>query len=189
MKYAIIESGGKQYKVVEGEMIEVDRLPAASGGQIDLDPVLLMVEGDQIAVGTPTVAGIQVKATVLDHFRGPKVVIFKYRPKKRYRVKGGHRQQHTRLMIDWVGKPGEFKKAAKVEQSAGAKVERPMKVGKAPAKAAPAKAVVVKKSVKPSERKKVAPTAKAAAKPKKAPETTKTVKPSAASKPKKTAKK
>ena len=121
MKYAIVESGGKQYKAVEGEAIEVDRLPVNAGDKVGLEQVLMLVDGEDITVGTPTVDGIQVSTTVMDHFKGPKLIVFKYSPKKRIRVKGGHRQQYTRLMVDVIGKPGETRKAAKAE-----KVEAPV---------------------------------------------------------------
>lgn len=106
MRYAIIESGGKQYKAVEGMTIEVDRLPAEPGTQIEMPRVLLVADGDQVSVGTPTVDGVQVRATVLEHFRGEKVIHFRYSPKKRIRVRGGHRQQYTRLRVDFIGVPG-----------------------------------------------------------------------------------
>lgn len=131
MKYAIVESGGKQYKAVEGETIEVDRLPVETGENVGLERVLMLVDGEEITVGTPTVDGIQVSTTVKDHFKGPKLIIFKYSPKKRIRVKGGHRQQYTRLMVDVIGKPGETRKATKAEnvevpaaEKAEAKVEK-----------------------------------------------------------------
>jgi large subunit ribosomal protein L21 len=131
MKYAIVESGGKQYKAVEGETIEVDRLPVNAGDKVGLERVLMLVDGDNVSVGTPTVGGIQVSTTVVDHFKGPKIIVFKYRPKNRIRVKGGHRQQYTRLMVDVIGKPGETRKVAKAEkaeapvvENAGAKAEK-----------------------------------------------------------------
>ena len=103
MKYAIVESGGKQYKAVEGGMIDVDRLAVEEGASVELDRVLMVVDGDAYTVGTPAVDGVKVKATVAEHFKGPKVIIFKYHPKKRYRVKKGHRQQYTRLSIEKIG--------------------------------------------------------------------------------------
>mgnify|MGYP001764159807 CR=1 FL=1 len=93
MRFAIIESGGKQYRAVEGSTIEVDRLPVEEGKKFDLKSILLVADDDEVMVGTPTVSNMLVKATVLDHFKGPKLVRFKYRPKKRIRVKGGHRHQ------------------------------------------------------------------------------------------------
>lgn len=113
MRFAIVESGGKQYRAVEGRAIEVDRLPVEAGEQFNVERVLLMADGDDVMVGTPTVDGIEVKVTVMDHFKGPKIDRFKYRPKKRIRVRGGHRQQYTRLMVDFIGKPGEVRKAEK----------------------------------------------------------------------------
>jgi large subunit ribosomal protein L21 len=133
MKYAIVESGGKQYKAVEGEAIEVDRLPVNAGDKVGLERVLMLVDGEEITVGTPTVGGIQVSTTVMDHIKGPKLIVFKYSPKKRIRVKGGHRQQYTRLMVDVIGKAGETRKAAKaekVEAKAEAKAETEKKVEK-----------------------------------------------------------
>ena len=117
MKYAIVESGGKQYKAVEGETIDVDRLPAKVGDKVELKQVLLTVEEEVVQIGSPSVAGIQVSTTVVDHFKGPKITIFKYSPKKRIRVKSGHRQQYTRLSIDVIGKPGEARKVTKVEKT------------------------------------------------------------------------
>ena len=125
MRYAIVESGGKQYKAVEGETIEVDRLPVNAGDKVGLERVLMLVDGEEITVGTPTVGSIQVSATVTEHFKGPKLTIFKYSPKKRIRVKGGHRQQYTRLMVDVIGKAGETRKAApKAEKAETLAVEK-----------------------------------------------------------------
>lgn len=133
MRYAIVESGGKQYKAVEGQTIEVDRLAAEKGKQIELERVLLMADGDEFVIGTPTVGGIQVKATVMDHLRGDKVTHFRYSPKKRIRVRGGHRQEYTRLMVDFIGKPGESRKVekAKPESKAGGLAKGPAKEGSA----------------------------------------------------------
>ena len=102
MKYAIVEDGGKQYKAVEGATIDVDRFVADEGDQLDMERVLLVVDGDDVKVGNPLVAGAKVQATVVSQVKGPKVVVFKYRPKQRYRVKKGHRQQYTRIMIDSI---------------------------------------------------------------------------------------
>jgi len=102
MKYAIVEDGGKQYKAVEGGLIDVDRFPAQAGEQIDLERVLLIANDGDINVGTPLIAGAKVQATVVSQVKGPKLIVFKYKPKKRYRVKTGHRQQYTRLKIDSI---------------------------------------------------------------------------------------
>jgi large subunit ribosomal protein L21 len=102
MKYAIVESGGKQYRAVEGSVIEVDLLEAEVGQNIELGSVLLLVNGEQISVGAPLVGGARVTSTVVEHVKGPKIVIFRYRPKKRIRVKTGHRQKYTRLQINSI---------------------------------------------------------------------------------------
>lgn len=141
MRFAIVESGGKQYRAVEGVTLDVDRLPLEAGKKFDIERILLMADGDEVMIGTPVLSGIQVKATVLAHVKGPKVISFKYRPKKRIRVKGGHRHQFTRLMVDFIGKPGEERKVEKPARkeaaaekapaaSAGAKAEKPARASK-----------------------------------------------------------
>jgi large subunit ribosomal protein L21 len=111
MKYAIVESGGKQYKAVEGETIAVDRLPANAGDTINLERVLLLADGDNFSVGTPLVSGFEVQVSVVEHFRGEKVLAFRYSPKKRIRVHRGARHDYTRLLVEYIGKAGEAKKA------------------------------------------------------------------------------
>ena len=128
MRFAIVESGGKQYRAIEGRTIEVDRLPVEAGNKFDIDRILLMADGDDVMVGTPTVSDILVKVTVVDHIKGPKIDRFKYRPKKRIRVRGGHRQQYTRLLVDFIGRPDEERKSEtkvekKVEADDLAKIE------------------------------------------------------------------
>ncbi len=152
MKYAIVESGGKQYRAVEGETIAVDRLPVKAGDEMSLDRILMLVDGDQFNVGTPTLKGFEVRAKVVEHFKGPKVLAFRYSPKKRIRVRRGSRHQFTRLMIEHVGKPGgkpaKVEEPMAVEKEAAAETERKPAVpkaksekasAKAPAKKAPAK--------------------------------------------------
>jgi large subunit ribosomal protein L21 len=102
MKYAIIQSGGKQYRCVEGTAIEVDRLPGDAGATHVFDRVLLIADDGDVSVGTPTVPGAQVTATVVDHLRGPKLVAFRYKAKERVRKKRGHRQDFTRLHIEKI---------------------------------------------------------------------------------------
>ncbi len=104
MKYVILESGGKQYKAVEGGTIEVDLLHIEPGQTVEITDVLLFVDGDAVAVGVPTVSGASVKTTVLEHFKGEKTVNFHYSPKKRIREKTGHRQWYTRLAVEEIVK-------------------------------------------------------------------------------------
>ena len=102
MKYAIIEDGGKQYKAVEGNTIEVDRFEAEIGEQVDLKRVLMVVNDDEVRIGTPVLEDTTIQAKVVAQVKGPKIVVFRYRPKKRYRVKTGHRQKYTRLEIEAI---------------------------------------------------------------------------------------
>ncbi len=103
--YAIIETGGKQYKVTPGEILDVERLDVTEGNTIELDKVLLIAEGDKVTVGKPTVDGAKVIATSQGEGKGKKVIVFKYKPKVRYQKKTGHRQLHTRLVIDKIVTP------------------------------------------------------------------------------------
>jgi large subunit ribosomal protein L21 len=104
--YAIIKTGGKQYRVNPGQTIDVERLDVAEGNTVELDKVLLIADGDQVTIGTPTVDGAKVVATSKGSGKGKKVIVFKYKPKVRYRKKTGHRQQYTRLVIDKIVGPG-----------------------------------------------------------------------------------
>ena len=169
MRYAIVESGGKQYRAVEGGKIEVDRLSAQKGDKIDIERVLLMADGDEYLVGTPTLSEILVKATVVDHFRGEKAFRFKYSPKKRIRVRGGHRQQYTRLMVDFIGREGEHRKIEVaepkpvVEKKTEVKVEKDKAEPKAKAEkpvAGSAKAAEKKAEKAPAKKSEKAPVKK-----------------------------
>ncbi len=100
--YAIIETGGKQYRVTPGQTIDVERLDVAEGNTVELDKVLLIADGDKVTVGTPTVDGAKVVATSQGEGKAKKIIVFKYKPKVRYRKKTGHRQLYTRLVIDRI---------------------------------------------------------------------------------------
>ena len=128
MKYAIVESGGKQYRVIEGRTIEVDRLAVETGKKFGFERILLMVDDDDVMVGTPVLSGVEVNVTVVDHTKGPKIDRFKYRPKKRIRVRGGHRQHFTRLLVDFIGKPGEERKREEPKVSNVEVVDKPVNV-------------------------------------------------------------
>jgi len=104
--YAIIETGGKQYRVTPGQVIDVDHLDVVEGITVELDRVLLIGDDDKVAVGTPTVEGAKVIATSQGGGKAKKVIVFKYKPKVRYRRKKGHRQLYTTLAIDKIVAPG-----------------------------------------------------------------------------------
>jgi large subunit ribosomal protein L21 len=103
--YAIVRSGGHQYRVSPGEIIEVERFDAEPGSQVTLDEVLLVSGDSGVQVGNPTVGGAKVLATVLRQTRGKKIIVFKFKAKKRYRRKTGHRQNLTRLSINEISIP------------------------------------------------------------------------------------
>jgi large subunit ribosomal protein L21 len=97
--YAILETGGKQYKVRPGDTLEVEKLPAEAGETVELDRVLMLADGEDVSIGAPLVEGAKVVAEVVDQHRGPKIIVFKYKAKVRYRRKTGHRQSLTTLRI------------------------------------------------------------------------------------------
>lgn len=152
MKYAIINNGGKQYKTVEGGTIDVDRMLIEVGKKVDFKDVLLVVDGKDISIGTPKVSGAKVSATVVDQYKAPKVIVFKYKSRQRYRVKSGHRQKYTRLLIESITTKGGAKKteAAKVEPKP-----------KAEAKPEPKPKAAVKTKTAPKAKTKAAPKTKA----------------------------
>jgi large subunit ribosomal protein L21 len=97
--YAIVATGGKQYRVEPGQRLEVEKLSAEPGSQIEFDEVLLVANDGEVAVGQPTVPGARVVADVLGEIKGKKIIVFKYKNKVRYRRKTGHRQRYTRLTV------------------------------------------------------------------------------------------
>jgi len=105
--YAIVESGGKQYKVSPRDIVDVDSIDAPTGEKVELDKVLLVSDGQNTYVGSPTVAGARVVATSMGPVRGKKLIVFKYKNKTRYRKKTGFRASYTRLAVDQVVAPGE----------------------------------------------------------------------------------
>ena len=162
MKYAIVESGGKQFRAVEGGTIEVDRLPIESGANVKLEQVLLLADGENITVGTPLVKNVPVWTTVVEHFKGPKVNIFNYSPKKRIRVKIGHRQNYTRLFVEQIGGSELVKKEpVKIEKAVEVKAEETAPKAKAEKAKKPVKAEPKVKTSSPKGKK---PAAKAPAK-------------------------
>lgn len=100
--YAVIKTGGKQYRVAAGEKLKIEQIPADIGSEIVLDQVLMIADDEAVTVGTPLVSGATVKATVLTHGRGEKVQIFKMRRRKHYQKHQGHRQNYTEIRIDGI---------------------------------------------------------------------------------------
>jgi large subunit ribosomal protein L21 len=127
-EYAVLESGGKQYRVTKGSVLQVERLDAEIGKKVKLDHVLALAEGGDLAIGSPALKGVAVTAEVLQHLRGDKVVAFKKKRRKGYKRKVGHRQELTRIKILEFGKArrargksaGDTAEAAAADLSAGA---------------------------------------------------------------------
>jgi large subunit ribosomal protein L21 len=126
MTYAIVATAGKQFRVEPGRFYDVDRIHAEPDTTLTLDQVLLVQEGETIQVGQPLVAGATVSATVMQHLRGRKIIVYKMRPKKKTRKKQGHRQELTRLMINSIDVGGAAPKAkeATKETKASAKAAK-----------------------------------------------------------------
>lgn len=130
MKYAVLESGGKQYIARVGEAIEIDRLQVEVGEAIDFKDVLLVVENAKIHVGTPYVKGAKVRGTVVEQLKAPKIIVFKYIPKERYRRKRGHRQRYTKVAIDKITLTTPRKKTTTAKAGEKPKAKTPARKSK-----------------------------------------------------------
>jgi large subunit ribosomal protein L21 len=100
--YAVIKTGGKQYRVVAGDKLKVEQLTGEVGSELVIDKVLMVADGDNVTIGSPLINGATVKATVLSHGRHDKVMIFKFRRRKHYRKTQGHRQNYTEIQIQQI---------------------------------------------------------------------------------------
>ncbi len=112
--YAIIESCGKQYKVAEGDVVFFEKLDVEVDEKVTFDNVVLVSDGEKIEIGAPYVKGFKVEGKVVAHGKGKKIIVFKYKPKKNYRRKQGHRQPYTKVEITSIKKPS----AKKAEEKA-----------------------------------------------------------------------
>jgi large subunit ribosomal protein L21 len=121
--YAVLSSGGKQYRVEPGSTVLMERLPSEPGDSVLFDRVLLIGDGDDVTVGTPVVSGATVSGTVLGEELGPKLVIFKFKQKVKYRRTTGHRQHLTRVRIDEISAAGNSSKAERAPKASAAKAE------------------------------------------------------------------
>ncbi|MEZ4657598.1 MAG: 50S ribosomal protein L21 [Caldilineaceae bacterium] len=122
--YAVVKTGGKQYRVTAGQILEVEKLDGSVGDAVTLNDVLLIADGDEVTIGQPSVDGASVLAKITGQHRGKKILSFRYRPKKRIRVRKGHRQYLTRLQIESVSFGGKTYEAAE----AGAPKNEPQDV-------------------------------------------------------------
>ena len=188
--YAVIETGGKQYRVELGSEVAVERLEGTAGDTINFDRVLLVADGDKASIGTPVVDDALVTASLVRHDRGDKVIVFKYRPKARHRAKNGHRQELTVVRVADIRFAGrsaadeaqvEQKEASKAKAKAAADAQKKAAADQALAakleREAAERSAQAKADSSATSKAKAAP--KAAAKPKAAPKKT-DVKPAAA---------
>ena len=164
--YALVRTGGKQYRVAKDDTILVERITADEGAEVILDDVVMLGDGDKVTIGTPRVEGAAVSATVVSQTRGPKIIIFRRKRRKNHRRTQGHRQDLTLLKINVIAEDGKSLKpkaapAKKAEPKKSEAKAAPAKKAapKAEAKAAPAKKAAAKKATA-----KKAPAKKAAAK-------------------------
>ena len=128
--YAIVEIAGQQFKVEKDQKLFVHRLDSKEGSKVTFDNVLLLANGDKISVGAPAIDGAQVGAKVLKHFKGNKVIVFKKKRRKGYRVKNGHRQALTEIIIDNILSSGAKKTKKVTPKSESKKVNKPVEVKK-----------------------------------------------------------
>ena len=172
--YALVRTGGKQYRVAKDDTILVERIAADEGAEVILDDVVMLGDGDKVTIGTPRVEGAAVSATVVSQTRGPKIIIFRRKRRKNHRRTQGHRQDLTLLKINAIAEDGNSlkPKAAPAKKAAAKEEARPKAAAKkaaakkaapkAEAKAAPKKAAAKKTAAKKATAKKAA--AKKAAK-------------------------
>ena len=123
--YAVVTTGGKQYRVEAGNELTIERLAADAGTSVTFDRVLMVGDGETVTIGTPVVDGASVSATVLGEALGPKLVIFKFKQKVKYRRKTGHRQHMTRVRIDEISAAGKTSKAERASKTTAPKVATP----------------------------------------------------------------
>jgi large subunit ribosomal protein L21 len=119
--YAIVATGGKQFRVRTSQVINVELLPVEKGQDIELSPVLMIADGEEVIIGTPAIEGAKVIATCIEQGKSRKIIVFRYKSKVRERRKTGHRQPYTRLLIKEIVKPGGTvtKKTAKAMAASG----------------------------------------------------------------------
>ena len=130
--FAVVQTGGKQYRVQPGDVLDVERLYLDVGAPVDLSDVRLIAGDGEFLVGSPQVEGALVRAQVVEHLRGPKLVVFKYKAKTRYRRKTGHRQELTRLQIEDLVLPGSAEEAPPAAEAPGVGAEEAPPAAEAP---------------------------------------------------------
>ncbi len=119
--YAVVNSGGKQYKVQQGQVLRVEKIPGDVGNPVTFDRVLMFSDGESISIGQPDLADIVVEGHIVEQGKSKKIIVFKYKRRKRYRRKKGHRQEFTAVRIDGIKSKAQKKSESKAEPEAKAK--------------------------------------------------------------------
>jgi len=153
--YAVLNSGGKQYKVQKGEVLKVEKISGDVGSSVTFDRVLMFSDGENVSIGQPVLDSVSVEGHIVEQGKARKIIVFKYKRRKRFRRKNGHRQEFTAVLIDSIKAKGtKAAKAAEPKAEAKAEVKESETQKAAPKKAAPQKAVAKETAAKEAAPKK-----------------------------------
>jgi len=153
--YAVLNSGGKQYKVQKGEVLKVEKISGDVGSSVTFDRVLMFSDGENVSIGQPVLDSVSVEGHIVEQGKAKKIIVFKYKRRKRFRRKNGHRQEFTAVLIDSIKAKGtKAAKAAEPKAEAKAEVKESETQKAAPKKAAPKKAVAKETAAKKAAPKK-----------------------------------
>jgi len=156
--YAVVNSGGKQYKIQQGEILRVEKISGDVGSPVTFDRVLMFSDGENVNIGKPLLDSVSVEGHIVEQGKAKKIIVFKYKRRKRFRRKNGHRQEFTAVLIDSIKAQGtKAQKAAEPKTEAKAEVKQPEAKEAAPKEAAAKKAVPKKETAKKAEAKNAAP--------------------------------
>ena len=155
--YAVVNSGGKQYKVQKGEVLKVEKISGDVGSSVTFDRVLMFFDGENVSIGQPVLDSVSVEGHIVEQGKAKKIIVFKYKRRKRFRRKNGHRQQFTAVLIDSIKAKGtKAAKAAEPKAEAKAEVKESETQKAAPKKAVAKKAAPKKETAEKAEAKKEA---------------------------------
>ena len=150
--YAVVNSGGKQYKVQKGEVLKVEKISGDVGNSVTFDRVLMFSDGENVSIGQPVLDGVSVEGHIVEQGKAKKIIVFKYKRRKRFRRKNGHRQEFTAVLIDSIKAKGtKAAKAAEPKAEAKAEVKESETQKAAPKKAAPKEALSKKETAEKAE--------------------------------------
>ena len=153
--YAVVNSGGKQYKIQQGEILRVEKISGDVGSPVTFDRVLMFSDGENVNIGKPLLDSVSVEGHIVEQGKAKKIIIFKYKRRKRFRRKNGHRQEFTAVLIDSIKAQGtKAQKAAEPKTEAKAEVKQPEAKDAAPKEAVAKKAEPKKETAKKAEAKK-----------------------------------